>query len=147
MIIGEYQSKVGEKKRVSIPKKFRDELGTDMILTRGYEGSLVLVNKEMWTKIAGDVVNGSFINKNIRETSRFLIGSAIEVNADSQGRFVVPTGLFEYAEIKEELVFIGLINWVEIWEKSKWETKLQYLAQNSDEIAQELQKMTQNHEK
>lgn len=147
MIIGEYQSKVGEKKRVSIPKKFRNELGTDMILTRGYEESLVLVNKDMWSKIAGEVMDGSFINKNIRETSRFLIGSAVEVKADNQGRVVIPSSLYEYASIKEELVFIGLVNWVEIWEKSKWEEKLTYLAQNSDAIADELQKMNKDGQK
>jgi MraZ protein len=147
MVIGEYVSKVGDKKRVSIPKKFRDELGSDMILTRGYEGSLVLVNKQMWDKVASEIVNGSFINKNVRETSRFLVGSAIEVKADNQGRFVVPSGLFDYAEIKSELVFIGLINWVEIWEKSKWQAKVEFLASNSEQIADELQKMTPNANK
>jgi len=29
MIIGEYKSKVGEKKRVSLPTKFREEIGED----------------------------------------------------------------------------------------------------------------------
>ena len=86
MIIGEYQSKIGEKKRVSLPKRFRDELGEEIILTRGYENSLILVNKGMWEKIAEDVINGSFINKNIRDTSRFLIGSATEVSLDKLGR-------------------------------------------------------------
>jgi len=47
MLIGEYRSKVGEKKRVSLPKKFREELGEDLILTRGYEDALVIVNKSM----------------------------------------------------------------------------------------------------
>ena len=45
MIIGEYKSRIGEKKRVSLPKRFRDELGEEIILTRGYENSLILVNK------------------------------------------------------------------------------------------------------
>ncbi len=141
MIIGEYQSKIGEKKRVSLPKKFREELGEDIILTRGYEKSLILVNKGMWKKIAQDVINGSFINKNIRDTSRFLIGSAVEISLDKLGRFVIPNSLFQYAEIKTDIVFLGLVNWIELWDKSKWEKRVMYLDSNSDKIADEIERM------
>lgn len=141
MIVGEYSTKVGEKKRIAIPKKFREELGEELIITRGYEQSLVLVNKEMWNKIAGSVLDGSFINKNIRETTRFLVGSASEIYPDKQGRVVVPSGLYEYAKLEEEVVFVGLINWVEIWDKKVWDSKVQYLAENGDAIAEELNKM------
>ena len=51
MIIGEYKSKVGEKKRVSLPKKFRDELGEEIILTRGYEDTLYLLIKKCGKKL------------------------------------------------------------------------------------------------
>lgn len=141
MIIGEYQSKIGEKKRVSLPKKFREELGEDIILTRGYEKSLILVNKGMWEKIGQDVINGSFINKNIRDTSRFLIGSAVEISLDKLGRFVIPNSLFQYAEIKTDIVFLGLVNWIELWDKSKWEERVMYLDSNSDKIADEIERM------
>ncbi len=141
MIIGEYRSKIGEKKRVSLPKKFRDELGEEIILTRGYEDSLIIVNKQMWSKIAGEVVNGSFINKNIRDTSRFLVGGATEISIDKQGRFLIPEALFEHANLKQDVVFIGLVNWIEVWDKEKWDERLQYLKSNGEEIANELSKM------
>ena len=141
MIIGEYRSKIGDKKRVSLPKKFRDELGEEIILTRGYEDSLILVNKGMWERIASDVVNGSFINKNIRDTSRFLIGGAVEISTDTQGRFIIPDSLFEHAGLDKEIVFIGLINWIEVWDKEKWLERVEYLKTHGDEIAQEIDKM------
>ena len=119
MIIGEYTNKISGKKRVAIPKKIRDQMRGEIILTRGYEGSLVLVDKEMWDGLGSEILNGSFINKNIRDTTRFLVGSAIEVEPDEQGRFVIPTNLFEYANLNDEIVFVGLINWVEIWSKER----------------------------
>ncbi len=142
MLIGEYHGKLSNKKRTSLPKKFRNELGENIILTRGYEDALILVNQEMWQKIAKEVIDGSFINKNIRDTSRFLVGSATEVQTDKQGRFIIPQALFDHAQLKEDIVFIGLVNWVEVWEKSKWEERLQYLKQHGEDIAQELTKMT-----
>ncbi len=145
MLIGEYHGKLSNKKRTSLPKKFRNELGENIILTRGYEDALILVNQDMWQKIAKEVIDGSFINKNIRDTSRFLVGSATEVQTDKQGRFIIPQALFDHAQLKEDIVFIGLVNWIEIWEKSKWEERLQYLKQHGEDIAQELTKMTEKN--
>lgn len=145
MLIGEYKSRVGEKKRVSLPKKFRDEIGKDLILTRGYEDALVLVNQKLWQNIAEDVVTGSFTNKDIRDTSRFLVGSAKEIETDDQGRFVIPQALFEHAQLKDEVVFIGLVNWIEIWDSKKWEERVKYLQEHGDEIAQEINKMKQQN--
>ncbi|MCK9415069.1 MAG: division/cell wall cluster transcriptional repressor MraZ [Candidatus Dojkabacteria bacterium] len=141
MLIGEYTAKVGAKKRVSLPTKFREELGDEIILTRGYEDALIVVNKKLWKKIGSEVINGSFINKNIRDTSRFLVGGARELQLDSQGRFVIPQTLFEHAQLSDEVIFIGLANWVEIWDKQKWEERLKYLKENSDKIAQEIAKI------
>ena len=142
MIIGEYKSRVGEKKRVSLPTKFREQIGEDLILTRGYEESLILVNKEMWEKVAQGVINGSFTDKNIRDTSRFLVGSAKEIEMDSQGRFVIPESLFNHANLGSEIVFIGLVNWIEIWDAEKWQKRVVYLQEHGEEIAQEISKMS-----
>ena len=145
MIIGEYRSTVGEKKRVSLPKKFRDELGEEIILTRGYEDSLILVNRQMWEKIAGEVIDGSFINKNIRDTSRFLVGAANEISLDKLGRFIIPESLFDHAAIKKDIVFIGLVNWIELWDREKWEERVRYLKEHSDQIAEEISKIGNNN--
>jgi MraZ protein len=142
MLIGEYKSKVGEKKRVSLPAKFREEIGEDLILTRGYEDALILVNKRMWEKVAKDIVGGSFTDKNIRDTSRFLVGSAKEIQMDTQGRFVIPEALFEHAKLGKDIIFIGLINWIEIWDANKWQERVEYLQKHGDEIAQEISKMS-----
>lgn len=144
MIIGEYKSTIGDKKRVSLPKKFREQLGEEIILTRGYEDSLILVNKGMWERIAKDVIGGSFINKNVRDTSRFLIGGAIEISIDKLGRFLIPESLFQHAELKKEVVFLGLINWIEVWDKEKWDKRVEYLKTHGDEIADEINKMSQS---
>ena len=138
MLIGEYTVKLGDEKRLAIPKKFREEQGTKLIITKGYENSLVIVNQNQWEQIAGEVTNGSFISKDIRETTRFLVGSANELEFDEQGRFVVPTSLLEYAGLGSEVVFVGLINWVEVWDKKKWEEKNQYLLKHNEEIAERL---------
>lgn len=142
MLIGEYESKIGDKKRTAIPKKIREELGEQIIITRGYEKCLVLINKRLWEKVAGEVISGSFINKNIRDTSRFLVGSAVEVAPDEQGRVIIPARLHQYAKLKRDLVYVGLVNWVEVWDRAEWEKRLAYLAKHGEEIAEQLTNAT-----
>lgn len=138
MLIGEYQYKVGEKKRTALPKKFRDELGKKIIITQGYEGCLIVVSPEQWKKIISDAASGPFVSGAVRDTSRFLLGGAVEVELDDQGRFVLPQNLLEYAKIEEEVCFLGLNRWVEIWDAKHWNERKQYIAEHSSEIAEKL---------
>ncbi len=138
MIIGQYKTKVGAKKRVAFPKKFREELGDEIIVTRGYEGCLVIVDRRKWAEITREIQGGSFIDKKIRDSSRFLLAGAHEISLDSQGRFVIPEGLYDYGEFDKEAVFVGLGNWVEVWSEDKWQNHEDYIKQHGSEVAQEL---------
>lgn len=78
------------------------------------------------------------INNSIRQTSRILIGGAREITTDQQGRFVLPDNLFTYAEIKSGVVWVGLINWIELWSVEMWNKQLKYLETHGSEIAEQL---------
>jgi len=142
MLIGEFTNKVGEKNRVAIPVKFRTELGDKLIITRGYEGSLIIVDIKLWTNLIKEFGDRAFSVSLVRDTRRFLIGGAHEIEMDAQGRFVMPENLLEYAEIKEEIVFVGLEDWIEVWDKNKWNNKLSELNKKAGEIAENLSKVT-----
>lgn len=141
MIIGEYSTKLGEKNRIAIPKKFRDEMGADLIVAKGYEGCLILVTKNQWSEMTKGMLGTPYTKEAARDTARFIIGSASEVDADKQGRFVLPVNLKSYASVGSEVVFVGLMNWVEIWDKAAWEKRTDYLADNSSLIAEKLESL------
>lgn len=143
MLIGEFTSKIGAKKRIAVPKKFREELGDSLIVTRGYEGCLVLVDRNRWDQITKDIVDGSFIDRKIRDSSRFLLAGAHEIELDEQGRFVLPTGLHGYAQLSKKAHFLGLVSWVEIWSEEKWREHENYIREHGDEVAQELAELTE----
>ena len=121
MLVGQYTSKLTDKDRVSVPKKFREELGTELILAKWYENCLVLVNKDSWKKLLRRLIGiTKLVISPVRDIDRFILGSAFEVKLDKQGRFIVPEKLLEYAEIKDEVVFLGLNDRVEIWSQDNW---------------------------
>lgn len=129
MLIGEYVSKVGAKNRVALPKKLREDLGDFAVVMRGYEGSLLVVSKRGWSALVEEVLSGPLTNPETRDTARFLMGGAYEVEFDGQGRFVLPPALVGHVgvDVGEEVVFVGLGKWVEIWSKSRWTERLQEL--------------------
>ena len=138
MLIGEYDGKLTDKNRLAIPKKFRDELTGNLVLSRGYEGCLILLDASRWEQLENLIATKPVLSLSTRDTKRFILGGAFELELDSQGRFVVPNSLKSYAKILEEVEFIGIKDWIEIWSRELWEIKLASLIQTAPDIAEHL---------
>ncbi|MFH1561777.1 MAG: hypothetical protein ABID04_04355 [Patescibacteria group bacterium] len=137
-LLGQYQSKVSPRGRVAFPKKFRQVLGDKLIVTRGYEGCLIAVCEKDWQTISGATENKPFVFGPARDTARFLLGNAVSVDLDDQGRFVLPTHLKSYGGFAKEAVFLGLNKYVEIWSQEKWQEYQKYLSKNINQISDRL---------
>jgi MraZ protein len=143
MLIGEYLNKVGEKNRLALPKKFRQILGEKIIVTRGYEDCVIVVNEKQWGRLLSVFDDKPFTTSPVRDTRRFLIGGANEVTLDKQGRFVLPLNLKEFARIENDVVFVGLVDWVEIWARDAWEKRMEKIKPSAATIAEELGKVNE----
>ncbi len=138
MLLGQYEAKFGAKNRIAFPKKLREVLGDKLIITLGYENSLVMVSEEGWRALLEGTEGKPFIHTETRETQRFLLGGASFIELDEKGRFVLPSYLRQFAQIQEEVVFIGLSRYVEMWDKKRWEVYRENLEKNIDTIAKRL---------
>lgn len=139
MLIGQVDNKLDDKNRLSFPKRFRNELGDRLIITANMEGSLLVVSATRFNTLLEGTENKPFIDKSVRETQRFLLGMAAEIELDEKGRFILPAHLKEYSGIEKEAVFVGIYNRVEVWEKKRWEKyNTEHLTKNIAEIAQKL---------
>src|SRR5579864_5877666 len=130
MLIGRYDSKIGEKYQVNLPKKFREILGEKLIVTKGFENCLIVVSIDNWKTLLEGTEGKPFINKSTRELQRFLLGNASYITLDQKGRFVVPEYLRQFAKIEDEIVFVGVQRFVEIWDKRSWDEHQTELAKN-----------------
>lgn len=120
MLIGEYQHNIDPKGRVFIPARFRDELGEHFVVTKGLDGCLFIYSLEEWSGLEAKV--RMLPLSKARNLQRFLFAGASEVEADKQGRVLIPINLREYASLDRETVITGVSNRVEIWDKSKWDS-------------------------
>ncbi len=141
MLLGQYSSKLSSGKRVAIPKKFRSNLGSTFIIAKWYENCLVIVSQKNWEGLLAKLTgNTMIITQPVRDTDRFILGSAYEVTPDSQGRVVLPEALSKYASLKNEVAFLGLGNRAEIWNKGLWERREEYLGKTASSRIEKLGK-------
>lgn len=138
MLVGQHRGKISQKGRVAFPKRFREKLGSRLVVTCGYEKCLIVVSEKEWKTLLEGTENKPFVFKPIRDTLRFLLGNAAEVELDSQGRFVMPSHLRGYAGLEGEVVFVGLQRYVEVWDKKRWEKRQEYLKKNITRISEKL---------
>ncbi len=138
MLAGQFESKLGKKFQVSFPKRFRSELGDRLVLTKGLENCLIVVSQNNWQTLLEGTKGLPFINKESRELQRFLLGNAFELAIDTKGRVLIPEFLREYANLKEDIVFVGIDRFVEIWSKENWTKEQKNLSQNIELIAEKL---------
>jgi MraZ protein len=141
MLIGEFDGKLTDKNRLAIPKKVREELEEGLIISRGYEGCLLLLDKKRWLAFENLINTSSILSLSLRDTKRFILGGAYELELDAQGRFVLPLSLINYAKIESEVMFIAIKDWVEIWSKEAWERKLAQIIKTAPDLAEELLKI------
>lgn len=136
--MGEYQHSIDEKGRMIIPSKFREELGTEFILTRGLDQCVFGYPLSEWKVIEEKLKVLPFTKKDARAFTRFFFSGAAECQLDKQGRVNIASPLRDYAKLEKDCVVIGVSNRIEIWSKSVWE---EYFSKSEDsfgEIAESL---------
>ncbi len=121
MLGGEYRHTLDPKGRVSIPAKFRNELGNVFVVSKGIgEKCLFIFTLEEWQKIENKIRSLPLSDKNARQFTRYFVGGASECELDKQGRVMIPPYLREYASLKKDVVVIGATTRVEIWDSDTW---------------------------
>lgn len=144
MFIGEYQHNLDAKGRIIIPSKFRDELHTTFILTRGLDGCLTIYSLEQWDKLFEEINKLPTTKKSARQYIRMLTSTATECTLDNQGRIQIPSFLSKPVNIVKECVVIGANDHIEIWDKTTWDNYYLEASDNFEDVAENLSELLKN---
>ncbi|HWB34272.1 MAG TPA: division/cell wall cluster transcriptional repressor MraZ [Candidatus Paceibacterota bacterium] len=138
MFIGEYLHTLDDKKRVSLPAKFRKEVGRMVVVTRGLDQCLFLFPAKAWKEIAAKLASLPFGQADTRGISRFLLAGAVEGEVDSAGRILIPDFLKEFASLKGRVVLTGVSERIEIWDEGVWSEYKAKIEGSAEAMAQTL---------
>lgn len=131
MFLGEYQHTLDAKGRVSLPRKFRDEIGSRIFVTKGLENCLYVYPAEGYAAFLENLMSASDFDRNSLALRRHFTAGASEVEIDSAGRVSLTPALRAHAAVSKDVIVAGVGDRIEIWDAEAWAA---YQAENATSI-------------
>ena len=141
LLTGEFNHSIDPKGRLIIPSKFREILGEDFVITKGMDGCLYLYPSNEWKTLEEKLRTLPLTNKNARTFTRFFFRSAVDGGLDKQGRVLISSALRTFAGLEKDVVLVGVLERVEIWDKAKWDENNAVVEGNMDDIASQMEEL------
>ena len=136
MFYGTHEHTIDEKNRLTLPAKFRDGLGGDVVLARGIDGTIDVYPRSTWESSVERITALDSLTRAAREMKRFVFAGATvtEVDKHKQGRVVVPPDLI--GSLGKEVAVVGVHDHVEIWDRSAWASHLSEIEGSVGDVAE-----------
>jgi len=120
MLIGQNVHTIDEKCRIVMPSSYREELGEKIYLTKDpLENAILGYNAKEWSVMAEKISSYSLLDGSVIQRS--ILGNAVEASIDKQGRMVIPPSLREKVMLDREIVIVGAVKRIEIWNFKDWQ--------------------------
>ena len=138
MFLGTHEPLLDEKGRLILPAKFRDELASGLVVTKGQEHCLYGFPTTEFASLTEAMRQVPVTSKGARDYMRVMFAGAHDEIPDKQGRITIPSQLRLYAGLARECVVIGANTRIEIWDRAAWTAYLNSQEQNFAEISEEV---------
>ncbi len=140
MLVGSYRRTLDDKMRVAIPKPLRDSIGfpdkNELYLTPGNDGCLAIYTVERLRHLGETLTQKSPVAEELRAFTRLFYAQAQVAEIDSQGRLRIPGELAKLANLKNEIVLLGVRDHIEIWSETAWQQFLEETQPRYDQLAE-----------
>jgi MraZ protein len=133
VFLGTHTPKLDDKGRLILPAKFRDELAEGLVITRAQDRCLAIYPMATFEEMTKSISQAPTSVKQVRDFQRMLAAGASDEKPDKQGRITIPQQLRAYAGLETNVVVVGAINRVEVWDVGAWE---EYSAQQESAFAE-----------
>jgi MraZ protein len=123
MFLGTYEHTLDAKGRLVMPRKFREELKDDCVITKGQERCLYVWPRDAWAREYKRVSSLPTTDRRARKFKRSFFAGADDVSLDKQGRIPVPEKLRDFAGMVKDITVVGSGERIEIWSSEVWENE------------------------
>ena len=117
---------IDSKGRIIIPSRFREvvqDSGEERLMISRMDKSLFAYTYREWGKIETKIMSMAEKSENIRRFRRVFVGGAFDCTCDKQERVLIPPILRQYAEIKKDIVLVGVLDHFEVWSRENWDNE------------------------
>jgi MraZ protein len=142
MFQGHANINLDEKGRIIIPSKFRKHILPEangiLNVTLGRDKCIWLFPSYQWQNVLITLNEVNPYTKDEVAMKRQMLYYADELTADSQHRLLIPQELLQMVNIKKEVLLLGQLERIEIWNPTVY---ADYLKDNSDSYEDVMQKV------
>lgn len=139
MLLGKFYHTLEANGRISLPKKLR-EAHAEWVVTRGLDGGLFLIGSEQFAKELDSIGQRTLTHQAHRDFIRLMTNDATAVKPDSIGRVQLPEYLISFAQLKKEVVIVGSLTRIEIWDRDRYHTYIAKQESNANALADTIAK-------
>jgi MraZ protein len=138
-LTGTYLRNLDDKQRLAVPKQLREQFSegklSHLYLAPGTDRSLAVYSPDAFGELATRITERSSNRAEFRNYLRLFYAQAEQVALDGQGRIRVPERLAEFAQLKHDIVLVGVHDHAEIWDSKLWEEFLSRHSTDFDDMA------------
>jgi MraZ protein len=120
---GIHHQRLDAKGRLALPVRFREALTarnqTKLVVT-GWTECLWVYSLEEWLRVEEQIRSLPSQKDKVLRFQRAFVGKATEVELDAQGRFLISQPLREFAGLDKEVMVMGLMSRMELWDRQRW---------------------------
>jgi MraZ protein len=120
-LLGTHSYQLDPKGRVSLPTRFREAFADGAWITIGQDGCLFAFPRVEWERRSEEVAASPLSDAQGRAYARMFFGSSDEAKLDTQGRLTIPGRLRDAAQIRKDVVVLGVRDRMEIWDRETYE--------------------------
>ena len=120
MLLGEYDHTLDDKNRLTLPAKLREQLGDEVVISRGLDGCLFVHSRAAFEVLADRMGTLDPFDRDTRRLQRHFFTGAPLAELDKAGRMVIPAKLLEEFGIGREVTVAGVFDHLEIWDRAAW---------------------------
>src|SRR5947199_9646226 len=131
LLTGTHPRTLDDKKRLTLPKKVRDQLGEgteQLFVAQGLDQCLWIYDTGGLERLAEKLDKAPATDAEARVFRRLFFAQMEAVDLDKAGRVLLPERLLHFAGLKHEVVLIGVRDHLELWDAERWQA---YFGQNS----------------
>jgi MraZ protein len=120
MFLNQYQHSFDDKGRLTIPSKFRELPAEGAFVVQGLDRNLMVLPPPVFQILYDRLMALNLTDQTARLLRRIILGNALRVTPDGAGRILLSQNLKEFAELKQNVVFVGQGDYFEIWSPELW---------------------------
>jgi MraZ protein len=138
VFLGQFHGRIDAQGRFPVPPALYACLAPGLVVTRGLDRCLLLFPRQMWQELVSKMSVLPLTLRQARSLRRLFFAGALDCSADSDGCIALPEELRSYAQIKGELVLVGVGDYLELWSPVCWSEALARLEAEAGLLAEAL---------